>query len=110
MTYRWNPTQSAEVIAYDYGPEETNPETGETYRPVIGVKPGVRLDVQIETIQRHPALMWGYVEPKNPVHDPGSNGVRLIAESLDVFLAAAPPTGHHHDLFYEEPDDAPDAP
>lgn len=92
MTPRLNPTMSAEVIAYDYGPSETNPETGETYRPVIGIKPGVRRDVQIETIQRHPALMWGYVEPKNPVHDPGSNGVRLYAESLDLFLAAAPPS------------------
>ena len=102
MTPTWNPTMSAEVIAYDYGPEETDPETGETYRPVIGIKPGVRRDVQIETIQRHPALMWGFVAPENPVHDPGPNGVRLIAESLDVFLAAAPPTGHHYDLFCDD--------
>ena len=105
MPHRLNPTMAAVVTAYDYGPEETNPETGETYRPVIGIKPGVRLDVQIETLQCHPALMWGYVEPVNPVHDPGPNGVRLIAESLDVFLAAAPPTGHHHDLIVEDEDE-----
>ena len=102
MTPRLNPTMSAEVIAYDYGPEETNPETGDTYRPVIGIKPGVRLDVQIETIQRHPALLWGYVEPANPVHDPGPNGVRLYAPTIEAFLNVAPATGHHHDLFYED--------
>ena len=102
MTLHLNPTQAVLVTAYEYGPEQTNPETGETYREVIGVKPGVRLDVQITTIERHPALMWGYVEPGNPVHDPGPTGVRLIADSIEVFQAAAPATGHHHDLFWDD--------
>jgi hypothetical protein len=101
MTLHLNPTQAAPVTAYEYGPEQTNAE-GETYREVIGVKPGVRLDVQIKTIERHPALMALAVEPANPVHDPGPTGVRLIAESIEVFQAAAPATGHHHDLFWDD--------
>lgn len=107
MTCRFNPTQSAEVIAYDYGPEETNPETGETYREITGIKPGVHIDMHPRTIETHPALAALIVHPENPVHDAGSN-VRTWAADEEAYIAAAPPSDppNPYDLFYEasEPD------
>lgn len=87
----FNPTMVAQVTAYEYGPEETNPETGETFRPVIGILPGERIDVQSQCIAQQPALTAFVVEPDVLLHDCGPNGVRLFAETPEELMAAAPP-------------------
>jgi hypothetical protein len=101
-----NRSVAAEVVAYELGLEEVN-EDGAAFRPRLGVKPGVRLDVQSETIALHTALLWGFVDPAEPVHDPGPNGVRLFAESINVFQSAAPPSDPPSvwDLFLEAVDE-----
>jgi hypothetical protein len=105
MTLRLNPTVAVRLDpVYEYGPEQTNPETGETYREVIGVKPGVHIDMHPRTIETHPALAWAFVDPDHPVHDPGSN-VRTWAPTEAAYIAAAPITGGAFDLQAPEPDD-----
>lgn len=100
----YNPATVARVTAYEYGPEQTDGE-GNTFRPVVGVLPGVRIDVQRQCIEQHPALASFMVEPAAPVHDCGPNGVRLYAGTEEEIMAAAPITGSLFDLFIEEPDD-----
>lgn len=106
MTLRLNTAVAAIVTAYDFGPEETDSE-GNAYHPVIGIKPGSRLDVQRETIALHPALASFHVEPQNPIHDPGPNGVRLFADDIEAFQVAVPPSNPPNpwDLFYTEEDE-----
>ena len=41
----WNPSLIAVAKAYEYGPEEIDPETGETFKPIVGELPGLRLNV-----------------------------------------------------------------
>ena len=104
MTLHLNPTMAVRLDpVYEYGPEQVDPETGETYRPITGVKPGVHIDMHPRTIETHPALAWGFVVPRNPVHDPGSN-IRTWAASLEAYEVAAPPSDPPHvfDLFYED--------
>ena len=91
------------VTAYEYGPEETDPETGLVFAPVIGVQPGARLDVQRECLDAHPLLAWGCVNPAVILHDCGPNGIRLYAETLEHIQAAAPVTGSRWDVFVTEP-------
>ena len=102
MTLHLNPTMAVRLDpVYEYGPEQTNSE-GETYREVIGVKPGCHIEVNLHTIALHPALAWGGIVPRYPVHDPGEL-IRTRAESLEVYRAAAPPSvpPSPYDLFYE---------
>lgn len=103
----YNPTMVAEVTAYEYGPEDTDPETGETFRPVIGILLGERPDVQLRCIELHPDLAAFIVEPDTPLHDPGPNGVRLYADSKALLEAAAPPSDppHPSDIFVEVADE-----
>lgn len=71
---------------------------------------GVRLDVQRECVETHPALAAFVVEPAEPVHDCGPNGVRLFAPDFASLEAAAPVSGSPWDVFVEgltEPSDAP---
>ena len=89
---------------YEYGPEQTNPETGETYREIIGIKPGVHIEIHERTIQTHPALAAFIVHPANPVHDPGSL-IRTWAATEEAYKAAAPLTGSPFDLQAPEPPD-----
>lgn len=94
------------VTAYEYGPEEVDPETGLAFAPVIGVQPAARLDVQRECLDAHPALAAYAVSPAQPIHDPGPNGVRLYAPDMASFEAAAPVTGSRWDVFVSVPDEA----
>lgn len=40
----WNFSLVAIAKAYEYGPTETDPETGEQFEPIIGELPGFRLN------------------------------------------------------------------
>ena len=107
MTLRLNTAVAVRIDPiYELGPEQVDPETGETFREVVGVKPGAHFEVHPQTINTHPALAWGFVAPANPVHDPGAL-VRTMAPSPAHYEAAAPPSDPPSpwDLFYEEPDD-----
>lgn len=105
MTLRLNTSTAARLDpVYEYGPEQIDPETGETYREVIGVKPGVHIEVHPRTIETHPALAWGFIAPDHPVHDPGSL-IRTWAATEEGYIAAAPVTGSPYDLFVEVQDE-----
>lgn len=105
MTLRLNPTCAVRLDpVYEYGPELINPETGETYREITGIKPGVHIDMHPRSIETHPALAWAFVDPVHPVHDPGSN-VRTWAATEEAYKAAAPLTGAFYDLQAPEPPD-----
>lgn len=88
----------AVVTAYFYGTEQEDSE-GNTFRPVLGIRPGARLDVQAECIEAVPALAAFLVEPAEPVHDCGPNGVRLYAATFEELQTAAPPTGGRWDIW-----------
>ncbi|MBA4792274.1 MAG: hypothetical protein H2041_01260 [Phenylobacterium sp.] len=96
----FSPTMVAQVIGYEYGPEQTDAE-GNAFRPILGVLPGVRIDVQQRCLDLHPALAAFAVEPAEPLHDCGPSGVRLYADSVDLLEAAAPPSDppHPSDIF-----------
>jgi hypothetical protein len=101
MTLRLNPTCAVRLDpVYEYGPEQTNPETGVTYREITGIKPGVHIDMHPQTIATHPDLAALIIHPENPIHDPG-NGVRTWAADEAAYTAAAPVTGSPYDLFVE---------
>ena len=105
MTLRLNPTVAVRLDpVYEYGPEQVDPETGESYREVIGVKPGVHIDMHPRTIETHPALAWAFVAPDHPVHDPGAN-IRTWAATEAAYIAAAPITGGAFELQAPEPGD-----
>jgi hypothetical protein len=105
MTLRLNPTCAVRLDpVYEYGPELINEETGETYREITGIKPGVHIEIHERTIQAHPALAWGFIDPDHPVHDPGSL-IRTWAATEEAYKAAAPVTGSPYDLFVEVPDE-----
>lgn len=105
MTLRLNTCCAVRIDpVYEYGPEQTDPETGETYRPITGIKPGVHIEVDARTIQAHPALAWGFINPDHPVHDPGSL-IRTWAATEEAYEAAAPVTGSPFDLFVEASDE-----
>lgn len=104
--YVFNPTMVARVAAYEYGPEQTDVD-GNTFRPVVGVLPGVRIDVRQRCLDLHPALAAFAVEPAEPLHDCGPSGVRLYADSLEALQTAAPPSdpAHPSDIFVEAADE-----
>lgn len=93
-----NPVTVAVVTAYEYGPGELS-EDGVLVRPILGVLPGVRFDVQAECLAASPGLAAFAVTPAAPVHDCGINGVRLYAPSEAELIAAAPPTGGTWDIW-----------
>lgn len=100
MTLALNTSTAVAVTAYTYGPDQVG-EDGETFRPITGLVPGARLDVQRECIEAHPGLAAYVVEPADPVHDCGPNGVRLFAADIAQLQAAAPPSGSPWDVWIE---------
>ena len=105
MTLRLNTAVAVRIDPiYELGPEQVDPETGETFREVVGVKPGAHVEVHPQTIAIHPALAWGFVEPAQPVHDPGAL-MRTMGASLEAYEQAAPPSDPPSpwDLFYDDP-------
>lgn len=105
MPLRLDPTCATRLDpVYEYGPEQTNPETGETYREITGIKPGVHIEIHPRTIETHPDLAWAFIVPDHPVHDPGSN-IRTWAATEEAYTAAAPITGSLYDLQAPEMDD-----
>lgn len=100
MTLVLNPSVAVAVTVHVFGPEELDSE-GQTFRPIIGVEPGARLDVQRECLALHPALEAFIVTPAEPVHDCGPNGIRLLAPTIEDLQAAAPPSGAPWDVWIE---------
>jgi len=101
MTLRLNPTMAVRLDpVFEFGPEQTDPDTGDTYREITGIKPGVHIDMHPQTIATHPDLAALIIHPENPIHDPG-NGVRTWAADEEAYIAAAPVTGSPYDLFVE---------
>lgn len=101
MTLLLNASVAVAVTGYEYGPEELDGE-GFPVRPILGVLPGARLDVQRECLTVHPGLAAFEVHPAEPVHDCGPNGVRLYADTLEALQAAAPPSGSPWDVWIED--------
>jgi len=105
MSYTLNTSVAVLVTAYTYGPEELDAE-GYPFRPITGVEPGVRIDVQRQCVDHNPALEAFIVHPENPVHDCGPNGVRLFADTIEELQAAAPPCGSCWAIWIETDEEA----